>query len=215
MNVNIQAMCWSKEVSITTYILGLIGCVVLYNTNHKPEAIFYGWVIHMQLIEYFLWSYQPCVDPMKSKNEQVTKAGILVNHLEPIIFWLALMMFPYRQIPSWVTYWMVMFVVVTMVYTKRVYNTSECTTVTEESAPHLQWKWNNENYGGVYYTIFLATLVILSLYGIGGRNGNINAILAVASFALSYIMYGDKKVVGAMWCWFAAMGPYGLLMLYK
>jgi hypothetical protein len=60
-------MCWSKEVSISTYVIGIIGCVILYNKGYKIEALFYGWVIQMQLIEYFLWAFQPCNDENKPK----------------------------------------------------------------------------------------------------------------------------------------------------
>lgn len=212
--INNNRMCWSKEVSITTYIIGLLGCFMLYNKGHPIEALFYGWVVHMQLIEYFLWKYQPCVGPAKSKNEEVTKIGTIVNHFEPIILWWAILKYG-TKLPDWMQTWMSGFVVATIAYTKRVLDTSECTTVTKESDPHLQWKWNNEDYAGLYYSYFLITLVLLSLYGINGRNGNINAVIAVVSYGISYVIYGKKKVIGAMWCWLVASVPYVLLAVYK
>jgi hypothetical protein len=168
----------------------------------------------MQLIEYFLWKYQPCEEPVITLNEDVTKIGAVVNHLEPIVLWLAILKFG-EKLPDWVQKWMGAFVVITVIYTKRVLDTSECTTVTEESAPHLQWKWNNEKYGDVYYLYFLVTLLILFGYGISGHNGRINMVLGLGSFVISLLIYGRKKVVGAMWCWLAALMPYALLLLYK
>lgn len=208
-------MCWSKEVSITTYILGLAGCVMLYNKGHPIEALFYGLVVHMQLIEYFLWSYQPCsLGPVKSQNEDVTKVGTVVNHLEPIVLWLAVLKYG-SKLPHWLQKWMGVFVIATVLYTKKVLDTAECTTVTKESDPHLEWKWNRGDYAELYYVFFLITLVLLSLYGINGSNGKLNAIIAVISYGISYVIYGNKKVVGAMWCWLAAMVPYVLLVAYK
>jgi len=54
-------MCFTKNISIGTYILGLTGCYNLYvNTEYKVEAIFFAWVVQIQLIEYFLWNNQSC-----------------------------------------------------------------------------------------------------------------------------------------------------------
>jgi hypothetical protein len=169
----------------------------------------------MQLIEYFLWKYQPCIEPVKAQNEKATKIGILVNHFEPIILWLAILRYG-RELPNWITTWMVVFIGMSIWYTKRVIDNLECTTVTKESAPHLEWKWNNAEYGRIYYAYFLITLVLLSIYGIPNViNGRINAVIAVASFIISYAVYGDRKVVGAMWCWLAALCPYILMSVYN
>jgi hypothetical protein len=54
-------MCYNKEVSITTYIIGIIGCINLYfNLNLKIEAILLAYVIQMQLIEYYIWDNISC-----------------------------------------------------------------------------------------------------------------------------------------------------------
>jgi hypothetical protein len=167
----------------------------------------------MQLIEYFLWSYQPCIDPNKNKNEKVTIIGTLVNHLEPIILWVAILKYG-KELSQFMKYWMLIFTILTIVYTKKVVETSECTTVTKESDPHLEWKWNQYNYNTSYYCMFLVTLVLLSYYGLHGKTGSLNSIIAIVTYGASYAIYGDKKVVGAVWCWFAALVPYLLLILY-
>ena len=206
-------MCWSKEVSLGTYSIGMIGSGLLFIKGYPIEAIFYGWVIQMQLIEYLLWSYQPCIDPHKNKNEKVTIVGTFVNHLEPIILWLAILKYG-KELPEFMKYYMIIFTIITIIYTKIAVEQTKCTTVTDESAPHLYWKWNNEIYNKTYYSIFLVTLILLSFYGIKGQNGSLNSIIAIVTYGLSYVIYGDKKVVGAMWCWFAALVPYLLLAIY-
>ena len=53
-------MCFNAPVSLTTFLIGIIGSIRLFYLNYKAEAIFYAWVVLMQLIEFFLWRNQPC-----------------------------------------------------------------------------------------------------------------------------------------------------------
>ena len=101
-------MCFNKEVSILTYIVGLIGCASLYfNLNLRIEAIFLAWVVHMQLVEYFLWNNQECNDV----NKNTTKIGTIINHLEPIVLWISILLFATQKIPGFVNMIMVFFVI--------------------------------------------------------------------------------------------------------
>ena len=44
-------MCFNAEISISTYIFGMLGCYILYLNNFIAEALFYFTVIQMQLID--------------------------------------------------------------------------------------------------------------------------------------------------------------------
>jgi hypothetical protein len=35
-------MCFSPEISILSYIIGILSCVLLWRSGHKPEALFYA-----------------------------------------------------------------------------------------------------------------------------------------------------------------------------
>jgi hypothetical protein len=199
-------MCFNPEVSLATYVVGMTGCFQLYSKGYIPEAIFFAWVIQMQLVEYFIWRNQSCDQHV---NKFVSKIGILVNHTEPIVLWLAILYFSKRTLPSIIQMFMVFFVIVSLLYTYNVWNSTECTTVTQESAPHLHWKWNEGSFSKEYYMIFLMSLALLSYYGL--PNGHINATLSVLSFVISKIIYGEKHSVGAMWCFAAAFAPWFLL----
>lgn len=203
-------MCFSKEVSLLTYIIGLTGSKLLFDKGYQIEAIFYGWVIHMQLIEFFLWKYQPC-SKYVSENNNVTKMGLAVNHLEPIILWFAVLKF--SKLPSQMNWFMIIFSVLTILYLKQGYHKTDCTTVTEESKPHLMWKWNTYNYYYPYYFLFLISLLVLFKYGIPGKRGKINAFVLLLSFMLSFIIYRGKNVVGSMWCFIVILAPYVVLYL--
>jgi hypothetical protein len=92
-------MCYNKEVSLTTYIAGIIGCINLYfNFNLKVEAIFFGFVIQMQLIEYVIWDNISCNDT----NVLTSKIGTIINHMEPIILWVAILFLSTKSLPHWV-----------------------------------------------------------------------------------------------------------------
>lgn len=214
-------MCFSAEVSLTAYAAGMLGSYYgLYAKGFIPEAIFFAWVTQMQLIEYFLWQSQPCQQQHSSsssmlRNKQISKLGIIINHLEPVVLWLAIMAYlPNNSMPQFVQAWMLAFLLATWVYTRNVLDSTECTTVTEESAPHLYWKWNEEGaHAGAYYALFLATLVMLASYGLPEQRARPMASIILVSFALSYMIYGNKHTVGSMWCFAAAFAPWLLMWL--
>ena len=201
-------MCFNAPVSITTYIVGIIGCIILLKKKYTPEAAFFLVVIQMQLIEFFLWKNQSC----NSTNIFVTKLGIAVNHMEPVVFWLAILFFSEKKLPKWINYTMILYILAALFYTMNVNNTL-CTTVTPESSPHLYWKWNDMKYKNYFYVFFLFTLIALSITGL--KYGYHMAIIVLLSFIISYIVYGKYKSTGAMWCFIAAAGPLIIPYFYK
>jgi hypothetical protein len=101
-------MCYNANVSLISYIIGMIGNVYLYRLNYIPESIFYTFVIQMQLIEYFLWKNQEC----KKTNEIVTKLGILINHLEPIALYIGILLFSINTLPLFVHVMVLIYLVI-------------------------------------------------------------------------------------------------------
>ena len=111
-------MCFNSEVSLATYFTGLTGCYTLYKMNKVPESLFFGWVVQMQLVDYFLWKNSDRLEDRKKKenenedlkklkecesnilcnsdkidkcnktNKIVSKAGLFINHTEPFVLWL-------------------------------------------------------------------------------------------------------------------------------
>jgi len=204
-------MCFNAEVSISTYILGLIGSFILYKKGYPKEAILYFFVIQMQLIEYFLWKNQTC----NSFNKFITKIGIILNHLQPIILYLLIKYFNDGQsfiLPKWLDLFMVIFVIMTIYYTKYVMN-DDCSLITVESNPHIEWLWNNKNYGGIYYLLFILIVVLLTYYGLS--NGKLHSAIILIGYVISYLIYNKKKSVGSIWCFYAAFAPWLLTFLYK
>lgn len=192
-------MCFNEQVSIGTYIIGMAGCLNLYfNLNLKVEAIFFAWVVQMQLIEYFLWNNQSC----NQDNINTTKTGIVINHLEPIVLWIAIILLSSHKLPIYVNILMGVFLLVTYIYTKNVFM-DKCTL---KEGSHLIWNWNQGDYAVHYYLFFLLCMNLLIIYGLD--NGNKLSMLVTGSYIISVILYYNEKSVGAMWCFFAAFAPW-------
>ena len=225
-------MCFNAPVSAFTYIIGLIGSYLLYKHDYIPEAIFYFWIIQMQLIEFVIWltiykynmpnasnalniqdstSYV-CLHPFV--NRVMTKLGIFINHTEPIVLWISILLFSTLKLSWNVNYIMILYVIVTLYYIHHIpLHKKENTLVTQQSYPHLHWKWNYGNNSMTYYIFFLSTIVILSIYGL--KNGYMHATIAVISFIISSLIYRDSHSIGTMWCFFGAFIPYILILLYR
>lgn len=209
-------MCFSANVSISTYIIGMIGSIILLFQGYIPEGIFFIWVVQMQLLEFFLWKTLPlenkniCIIP--SLNKTTTKIAVIVNHLEPIVLWLAIIFFSKKVLPNIIHIILILFILISILYTIQVLEVTECTTVTDTSYPHLHWKWNRGMNAGYYYLFFVCILMILCIFGL--ERGYINAFIILFSFLLSWIIYGEKHSVGAMWCFAASFAPWILIVIY-
>lgn len=209
-------MCFSANVSISTYIIGMIGSIILLFQGYIPEGIIYIWVIQMQLIEFVLWKTIPnnnkysCILP--SLNIITTKLGIIINHLEPIVLWLAIILFSKKVLPNIIHIVLILFIIVSILYTLQVLKVNECTIVTDKSYPHLQWNWNHGTSAAYYYIFFLLVLLILCIFGL--ERGFVNAFIVLFSFLISWAIYGEKHSVGAMWCFAASFGPWILIFAY-
>ena len=56
-------MCYNKEVSLGSYITGMLLCLYLYkigNSTEKHVAVVFAVVVQMQLAEYLMWIDQDC-----------------------------------------------------------------------------------------------------------------------------------------------------------
>lgn len=203
-------MCFNAEVSITTYTIGVLGCLMLIKNkqeNYIPEAIFFLWVVHMQLIEFFLWKNQPC----NVINQEVSRIGMIVNNMEPIILWFAIILFSEKKLPNWIHAMMTSYVVAASLYT---YNIDDsCTTTSPISEPHLDWRWNQGKYKEIFYAFFLLCCILLSIYGL--KHSYHAALIFILSFGISFFIYRQHRAVGAMWCFIAAFVPLLLPLIYK
>lgn len=217
-------MCFNDQISLATFLTGISGSIGLGCLKLIPESIFLGWVSNMQLVEYFLWKNQPCQISKENKicnaneiqncnkiNQNITSAGLIINHLEPFILFISILIFSKRTLPIWLIILVCIFLICLLIVTINIETTKKtiedkCTYVTEESNPHLFWKWNFFNYYNIIYISFLIILCLLSYYGL--FNNIFSTIIILLSFLISFFIYSDKKIVGSMWCFAAAYVPW-------
>ena len=197
-------MCFSKEVSLVTFILGLFTSYLCYSVNtpeYKIIGLFFAFVILMQGIDYLLWEYQQCDD----LNKNISTTGMLLNHLQPII--LFILKNVYLKTSKVEVFVLIVYLLFIIPYSLQFIKDKKCTEKSKNN--HLLWKWNGLDYAEITYIIFLITLVILSSF-----NKSFSLIIFL-SFFLSYFIYHNETVVGNMWCFFAVFAPLFFYILAK
>ncbi len=209
-------MCYDKETSIITYSIGTTSSLLLLdstNISHKIAGIFFLFVSQMQMIEYILWNDYTC----NKFNINISNIGSILNHAQPIVLFLALRYYnkkltPYQK--NILNIIIGIYVTSLTLYSRNVYPL-ECTTVTNDNPPHLFWTWNEKKNYIMFYMIFLSTLILLSYYGFPKPYNIYMALICLGTYLYSHIKYSDTKVVGAVWCWVAALVPLGILLIDK
>jgi len=160
----------------------------------------------MQLVDFALWTSPSC-GPV---NTAATRAGIIINHLEPLVLYAAILALSPNELPSHIHGLALAYTVMTVEYTFRALKTVQCTEVTPESKPHLHWRWNDMSGKAQHYMLFLGLLVGLSIYGLKDH-GYLHAAILLVSFGASYSVYQGRKSTGAMWCFLASFVPWLLV----
>jgi hypothetical protein len=204
-------MCYSKEVSLLTFFLGA-GFSLLYaysgGVSERILGLFLAFVSTMQLIEAALWSHQQC----DRTHKLISVAGMVLNHLQPIVLGLLAAYFATPRSPT--LFWgiMVTYTICSILYSIQYLNEEalQCTTP-QCGNPHLVWNWNILPYSDVMYLGFLGTMCAMAYLGFPSRTlGLWFSGAAIVSYGLSSVVY-DRKVMGAMWCFFTAYVPVFLV----
>jgi hypothetical protein len=205
----IYSMCYNEQVSIATYVLGMLGSLALTRSGQVPLGMFYAATIQMQLVDYIAFQNPSCT----RLNTVATKAGIVINHLEPLVLYGALLA-QGVSLPPIVHATVAVYGIVAGLYSANALSSVSCTKVSSTSSPYLYWQWNDMDGSQIVYGLFLLTMVLVSVYGLG-ELGTVHALLVIISFGVSHIIYGNRRATGALWCWMAAFIPYILLAVNK
>jgi len=209
-------MCFNKEVSILTYIIGILSCYNLYKQDYKIEALFFLWVVQMQFIEYIFW-----LNPICNKtNKLLTKIAIILNHTQPLILYILLIYYN-GKLPDYVHKLVLIFTIINIFYTIYDINKNDCSIVDNKISSHIIWEWNSYEYHTLFYILFIIISCILFYYipnfnyNYHYSRNNILIFIYLISVIISYIIYSDKKSVGSMWCFAAALTPLILHFIYN
>lgn len=204
-------MCFSKEVSLFTFISGIIGSLLCYSTgtpDYKIIGVFFAFVSLMQAIEYLLWSHPVCDD----YNKKLSYVAMLINHLQPIVLLLTLYIYSpakFNQYKFILLLLISIYSVIIVDYSRKFKN--ECTIKDENN--NLNWKWNHMDNKILVYLVFLLCLVSFGFIFPNKNTGMIFSVFSLVSYIVSYFIYKDKNVVGSMWCFFSSFAPILFYML--
>jgi hypothetical protein len=207
-------MCYSANVSLFTFIVGMISsiaCFQIKDKNYKIIGVFFGFVICMQLIEYLLWNHQKC----DNYNKTLSILGMILNHLQPIVLFFVIKHYNKKAEKLWPM--LLLYLCFIIPYSIQFLKSKDLCTIKGKGG-HLSWNWNKLPYAGIVYIAFLMSMVIFSIYGFPSMSqGILFSIISVLSFIFSVLIYKNVETVGAMWCFFAVFAPvfYILLNFFK
>jgi len=207
-------MCYNKDVSLYTYLIGLVASFLLIQKKDKDLKIlgcFFIVIIHMQIIEYFLWTNNKC----NMKNITLSHLGAVTLFIQPIILYLAIIYYNnelYIKNKVKINSILIIYIILLSIYSIHLFPLG-CTSVTKLSSPYLQWSWFYKKNPELLTLCFPLALTILVYYGLTPPYNLYVSLLCILSFIVSYIIYNKKRVFGTLWCWFAVFIPIGLLII--
>ena len=188
-------MCWSAEVSLNTFILGLVAILFAGQYMSLPLILFCASIAFMQLIEYFMWTIGL---HNKTANYYISLAAALLLWLQPIASISTLV-----HNESIAVVLLILYTVLTVLY-KGIYSIIDKTPsqqmyrMYEGSNGHLVWNWLQHNtqtaIGLFLYFTFLLLPVILS------KNWTLLSVIAI-TLGISLYTFYRHNTWGSMWCW--------------
>ncbi|XWV25577.1 mg257 protein [Tupanvirus deep ocean] len=206
-------MCWNKEVSLTTFVMAMIGVAYLYYRNGPNDrwvAVFAAIVAMIQLAEFFMWSDLQC----GVINKYASIFAIIVLALEPLTNMIGGIYFsnsPHKNILRYMLIAYIIFVGYT--YFRYIHNNNVdwCgTTVCSgqengnvffgKKMCNLQWYFM-ESIGGKTGIIWILFLMLPFLTMTPRFQGMLLFTLGFVSFAIASVANG--AATGSLWCWFA------------
>jgi len=195
-------MCYSKSLSLKSFLFGIISSIYLYINNNnnssysfnenKTIALFFSFVSLMQLVEYFLWSDLKCT----GINQTTSKIGILLNHFQPVVL-LLISLFYLESNKSLDLNIIILINIIYSIYVIYVYKRfldEKNFCVKPNKKGHLDWTWkHNFNYNFYHLLIFLN---LLNYYNYSKLTMSI--ILSYVLFFISLTKFKDN--IGEFWC---------------
>ena len=202
-------MCFSANVSLFTFIIGIIGsilCISLGEIMDVVLGLFLGFVSFMQLIEYLLWKHQIC----DNYNKLLSIIGMILNHAQPIVLGIILLLVSKQNQYNKYIIFIIMFIyLIFCIFYSNLFlqNINNQCTIKDKKTKHLDWKWNVQEYGFFFYSIFLLSFILLFIYGMPTLKQGIYLAFFILILYLTTLLFYYTKHVGSMWCFYTAFVP--------
>ena len=199
-------MCWNAEVSIQSFVIGLLGIFLAAMTGTSvPTIFFYATIVFMQLVEYIVWTYGS--DPEINFYASLGGAGLLM--LQPIASIMAMSIGAYR-VPMLISY-VVLGVITHFIdqdgrslrerYKIEAGPSGDVSSTDQDHIGggvwgrlRLHWKWLDPipwSSLAVYFFFLIGPLLITKQFD----------LTALVFLTLGFSIYSFGKGWGSMWCW--------------
>jgi len=207
-------MCFSKEVSLFTLLIGTFGSFLVYTLGtifDKILGLYIGYVSLMQGIEFVLWSHQTC----DAFHKHISFLGMILNLSQPIVFGLIILLINTKLKHRFsIIAIMLMYIIFAIHYCSK-YSVGLRCTKPRANDPHLVWNWTILESYRTAWAVYIITMMLLSILGMPTIFlGVLVAFSLLFAMSLSIIIY-PRQDMGAMWCFFTAFLPLIYYVLRK
>lgn len=183
-------MCWSAEVSLQSFLIGITATFVAYQNGLSfPVTLFCLTIVFMQLIEYFVWS-----------NYDNERANFRYSLLAAGLLWLQPLASIYTLPSKWVSPALASYIGLSFFGPMLKQKPLEETYRMEKAENgHLEWKWLDKTWQSalsllVYFVFLFGPFVLRKEW----------TLLTIATLTLTGSLYSfyQFNTWGSMWCWF-------------
>lgn len=199
-------MCYSERASYVALGACVAGCGALVAMGQPALAAFFGYAGLMQAFDVAFWRTQGAC--RATANAALTKAAMLVNHLQPVVLAGVVVAFgqPLRALSAAL---LAAYAAYAAFYTAATWRRIDRTRVAPLAAPGLFWEWNYAGpYPQVMYGLFVASICATLVQHVRPLAfGVLVAALSAATFVLSLAKYKARSAVGRFWCYMGAFLP--------
>jgi len=212
-------MCYDKETSIKTYVIGVILSLCLFYKGDKYDkhiAIFSFVFIQMQLVEYFMWSDQDC----GKINHYASIFSHILIMLQPFAVLIPTFIFNTLLIPKSYLYILLLLSTLPLIEVIMMYNNMKKKLCSKEKETgHLEWEFVNGNIEDSprYTMIYLSTLVFTWLFFKNKRKGIISSLIVLISLIYSKFNINNLslsfKQWESKWCFTGVIFPFIFVMI--
>jgi hypothetical protein len=194
-------MCFSKEISIGTFIIGTIGSALVYSFNTKIDkilALFFFYIVLIQFVEFILWNNLTC----NITNKITTLIAIIINVTQPIL--LALLLLYNYNLPNKTNIILLTILYSIMMLLYHLQNKTLCTL--KNMSNHLEWKWNYLYMHYFVYNMYILYFLYIIL-SIPSKSNITLFYIILFSYLISLYIYWETPNIGTIWCFVGAFIP--------
>lgn len=202
-------MCYNKDISLEVYLTTCALSLILYLTGDKYDkhiALFSIVFIHMQLIEYFMWSDQKC----GKMNHYATELGYYLLLLQPFFALCLGIIFQTFTISN---KYVLICVLITMIpFFEKLLTKPRKRCSKGKVNDHLNWDMNS-SIPTIF--IYMGFLFIPWLFLKNKQKGIAMFLFILLTLILSHFKTHKKTDFKSFWCFTATLAPLLFLILNK